>query len=302
MAESQREGYGIMLWTKHEGEWYFIAQLSPSGFLGDVKIDPLRGQRVDQEDVWQTATRELFEESSRLFDFRNSKTAKKIIENQISSKQMSNKSTIFHFQVVFDVMPEHEGARLPSRLIEQYRCNRRIFGGCDEVLDLAVIPRKRMEEPNRYPRLSSELKTVLGRSEVSIYELAKLPVIELNAKVKDGVVSYCIEDIEVDLKPTETREIWFLLMRDGAAWESWIAEHDQMQEDISFRGGCAVYVTENMTSVPYKFLGPHELDLHQQEYKHQQKNKKLEMRRKEAVGKKEHEAQEQCRQLAASVI
>jgi hypothetical protein len=293
MAETQREGgYGVILWTKHEGEWYFIAQISPSGFLGDVKIDPLRGQRVDQEDVWQTATRELFEESSRLFDFRNSKTAKEIIENQISSKQMTSKSTIFHFQVVFDVKPEHDRARLPSRLIEQYRCNRRMFGGCDRVLDLAVIPRNRMEEPKRYPRFSSEMMKVLKRSEISIDKLAKLPAIELNAKVKDGVVSYCIEDIEVDLKPTDTKEIWFPLMRDGAAWERWIAEHDQMQEDRSFRGGCAVYAKENMTSVTYKFLGPHELHLHQNTHEELQK----------AAHKLEQKLPEKRWQLGAPVI
>jgi hypothetical protein len=287
MAEG---GYGIILWTKHEGEWYFIAQISPSGFKGDVKIDPLRGQRIDQEDVWQTATRELFEESSRLFDFRNSKTAKEIIENQFDGKKITSKSTIFHFQVVFDVKPEHGRASLPSRLIEQYRCNRRRFGGCDEVLDLAVIPRRR--EPKRYPRFSSEMIEVLGRSETSLDELAKLPAIELNAKVQDGVVSYCIEDIEVDLKPFETKEIWFPLMRDGAAWNRWIAVHDQVQKDRSFRGGCAVYAKENMTSVPYKFLGPHELRLHQNTHQELQK----------AADKLEQKLPEQRRQLEAPVI
>jgi hypothetical protein len=63
---------GIVPWTKVNGHWYFLGQVSFSwSKLEDTKIDPFRGGRNPNESAKQTASRETDEESSHALKFEN---------------------------------------------------------------------------------------------------------------------------------------------------------------------------------------------------------------------------------------
>ena len=135
---------GIMLWYFYENEWYFVAQVRNSNYtilhldyrmtisvsqvsvsstkLNDVKIDPLRGQRSHHEETWeQTAAREVFEESSHLFDLRSPELIRDILPE---SKRTGNSSgTIYHIAIVFE--DSLSQAISPAQLVKEYRENRR---------------------------------------------------------------------------------------------------------------------------------------------------------------------------------
>ena len=236
-----------MVWEYYAGEWYFIAQVSASNTLGDIKIDPLRGHAKQMETAEECATRELFEESSRLFDFRRSETVHKIIRNQ--------KLEIFHFQIRF------RGKSInPAYLIEQYRRNRRTLQGCDEVLDLAVEPFRRRESPNIYPRLSTHTIDVF-RNKIDFENPAGLPVVNLCMKDEGGITCYHVEDVEVCTVPSTPKRNNFPLLRNNIAWEHWIKEHDKTRQLLK-EVGCAVYMKSMIINEFYKFVPREDMPAH----------------------------------------
>ena len=61
-SDSERK-YGIIPWLHDGNQWYFLTQVGYSACLYDFKVDPLRGQQEEHETPWETAVREVKEES-----------------------------------------------------------------------------------------------------------------------------------------------------------------------------------------------------------------------------------------------
>ncbi len=57
------ENYGIIPWFHHGSQWYFLTQVCYSTMSYDFKVDPMRGKQVAHETPWETAVREVKEES-----------------------------------------------------------------------------------------------------------------------------------------------------------------------------------------------------------------------------------------------
>jgi hypothetical protein len=170
---------------------------------------------VDEgESKYAAAARELYEESSRLFDLRNSEAIKTRIA--MSPRSDSGNGKVFHFRAEFDA----EFA--PENLIADYRRNRRRLGGSTEILDLAVEPITRLFDDKhhpQYPRLSQQTHDILSKFHVN---LNNLPLIRLARWEAAGVVSYRDASDGAVLPaepPAPHREIWHPLLTDPEAWE-----------------------------------------------------------------------------------
>ncbi|KAJ1484264.1 hypothetical protein T484DRAFT_2021193 [Baffinella frigidus] len=65
-----KENFGITPWTKVDDKFYFLAQVSYSAKLYNIKIDPLRGTRKTEDaSNWHAAVRETREESAHVLRF-----------------------------------------------------------------------------------------------------------------------------------------------------------------------------------------------------------------------------------------
>ena len=216
-----------------------------------MKIDPLRGHIDDGETRYAAAARELYEESSGLFDLRNSNT----IERQIafSPRSDSGSGKVFHLRAVFnsDSAPEN-----PDVLIQEYRKNRSKLGGCTEILDLAVEPLSRLFDTKRYPRLAMQTVDILSKLQVNI---RSIPSITLARREISGLVSYCEASSlaptpdKLDSLARGNKEIFFPLLTDPVAWAAWIQRHDHERANESY-SRCIV----SSTTSAYEFVARRE--------------------------------------------
>jgi hypothetical protein len=243
----EKENYGVVLWFEYEQEWNFVAQVhiifgrvffasstmievyidqvSVSARKNDVKIDPLRGQRRGNETPQETATRELYEESSGLFDLRKS-----ALDFAKLPKTRTGDGEIFHARVIFGCAPSGYEVT-PTSLIKDYRNNRRALDGCDEILDLAIEPQSRRDNQNIYPRLAHQTNEILSKFKEN---MSDIPSIHLHRVTFSKLTTYRFDadesGIEFDLaglKLKEDRHAYHPLLLDDSAWESWIIDHDE---------------------------------------------------------------------------
>ncbi len=196
-----------------------------------MKVDPLRGQRRDNEKPEETAARELYEESSGLFDLRNSTSP--ALECAKLPQTNTGDGYIFHLRVIFD-SSSSDKCVTPTALIDEYRNNRRALDGCDEILDLAIEPQSRLDDRNFYPRLAQQTVVLLSEFKENIREI---PVIHLHRRTYSRLTTYRFESEEVGmefdlagLKLKEERRAYHPLLLDGPAWEAWIIDHDENRQ------------------------------------------------------------------------
>jgi hypothetical protein len=223
--------------------------------LNDVKIDPMRGECKDNETPAETATRELYEESSGLFDLRHLESADLKMEDD----------GIFHFRVVFEDSSSSDPVT-PASLINYYRSNRRARGGCREILDLAVEPvQLRQGHKNTYPRLARQAEEILYNTKEN---MSGIPSVYLHRVSNSKLTTFKKEDLESSLRLIDDGELYHPLLLDGPAWESWIIDHDRKRfgkletkclvsrEDSSFRfldrttGTCRQVISDKVLHSP----------------------------------------------------
>jgi ADP-ribose pyrophosphatase YjhB (NUDIX family) len=189
-------------------------------YRNSVKIDPLRGKCKEKETPEEAATRELYEESRGLFDLRDSKTTEFLQEQERTDG-------IYHLRVEFEaISPSAEVT--PLSLIEEYRNNRRELKGCNEVLDLAIEPKSRIQYPEYYPRLASQTKTILADHNLNLDDK---PTISLYRKHTAGLTIYSSNSTESWNEGVEKllpkSEMFHPLLLNCPKWELWIIEHDR---------------------------------------------------------------------------
>ena len=201
--------------------------MSVSSYQGDVKVEPLRGHINTTENVKpiQAAVREVYEESSNLFDLRGSKWERLLL-------RAPNPENIFHIRV--EIKPDaskDESGGVRSRLIEEYRKNRRALRGCPEILDLAVESINRLQNTEVYPRFAVHttrtLKKLCSNSQCSVSSLLEsvvsLPLFVLQRKEDSGLITYlpCDSDGQSPTgfagtsRLTRDIKVWHSFWKDG---------------------------------------------------------------------------------------
>jgi hypothetical protein len=221
----------------------FVQVSVSSTKLSDIKIDPLRGQKSKylEETSQETAAREVFEESSHLFDLRTSE-----LSDCALPKTGDDSGMIYHISIRFD----EDLSITPFKLVQEYRKNRRILmekcgyenkrmveeyrdiGGFFEVLDLAVEPITRKDCPKIYPRLASQ--TVATVKELYRMlpggNLGVLPTVCLHRHTSDGLISYSISKDSstrrIEMIVSDEQKIWHPILTNCQKWELWLRGHD----------------------------------------------------------------------------
>jgi hypothetical protein len=220
-------------------------QVSVSACLHSVKIDPLRGHCRGQETPGEAAVRELYEESRGLFDFRHFNS---------DIEKLPQTLGIFHLKVKYEAMSSKDKIT-PLSLIEEYRNNRRGLQGCEEILDLAMEPKSRIDNPQRYPRLSVHMKGILSDLNFNIDEVPCVPLIK---KKVGGLTTYSVDsckgDVDiVSLIPKADRKRYHPLLLDGPQWERWVIEHDRNRA-VKSKYQC--FVSQNDSSFEFSYRKP----------------------------------------------
>lgn len=109
-----RTSYGLFLWTQSSnGKWLFLSQISFSSYELNFKIDPLRGQMDPAKDDSRAhaAAREVYEETSRLVDFR-------AVQEHLVDFVVGKNALYCHVRVHFESLEDEQAFQ---RLFDQNR-------------------------------------------------------------------------------------------------------------------------------------------------------------------------------------
>jgi ADP-ribose pyrophosphatase YjhB (NUDIX family) len=150
------ESFGIIPWTFINNTWYFLAQMSFSSTHCSFKLDPLRGQKNNNEQPHDAAAREAFEESAHVLDF-----------TRVSADFGNHLDNLYHVRVYF------QSAKELRDVVKLYDENREILLKDDEAAKyikeveglawVKWIQAERSAESSSKLRLASQLQTMLNK-------------------------------------------------------------------------------------------------------------------------------------------
>eukprot|EP00742_Colponemidia_sp_Colp-10_P001922 GILJ01002053.1.p1 GENE.GILJ01002053.1~~GILJ01002053.1.p1 ORF type:complete len:351 (+),score=28.51 GILJ01002053.1:730-1782(+) len=143
-SRTGRPSFGVVPWLKVNSELYCITQLSYSNSAYDVKLDPFRGGKAnEQEEAFAAACREFKEESATLFNI------------ELLDTDQMDEDGLYHVAFLF----QHEDL---THIVADYDTNRRL--DADGETEGIAITKPRDMSRTSSPRISFQLERMLKRT------------------------------------------------------------------------------------------------------------------------------------------